>query len=61
MTTKRFKFELGQIVALAASGETGHIIGRAEYTYANDSYLVRYKAADGRQTEAWWSEDAIAG
>lgn len=58
---KEFKFSLDAPVSLAQSGECGHVIGRAEYVNGANSYLVRYKAADGRQTEAWWSEDAIAG
>lgn len=61
MENKTFRFELGQVVALVASGETGHVIARAEYTNAYNSYLVRYKAADGRQVESWWSEDALSG
>lgn len=58
---KVFKHALDAEVSLTASGESGRVVARAEYTNAADSYLVRYKAGDGRQTEAWWSEDAIAG
>ncbi|MBU9153153.1 hypothetical protein KTD28_00860 [Burkholderia gladioli] len=54
-----FSFNLGERVAIAASGETGEIIGRADYTESADSYFVRYKAADGRAVEAWWSEGAL--
>lgn len=54
-----FKFELGQQVALLCSDETGVIIGRAQYTTVGCTYLLRYKAADGRAVEAWWNEDAI--
>ena len=51
-----FRYELEQAMKISASGETGVIVGRAEYTTAEDSYLLRYKAADGRAVEAWWSE-----
>jgi hypothetical protein len=54
-----FKFELDTSVTIAASGETGMIIGRAEYIDSDNSYLIRYKAGDGRATEAWWTEKAI--
>jgi hypothetical protein len=53
------KFELKQKAKLIDSGECGVIIGHARYTNAEDSYLLRYKAADGKQTERWWAEDAL--
>jgi hypothetical protein len=55
-----FKFALGQSVAISASGESGQIVGRAEYEHAENSYYVRYKAADGRAVEAWWTESALS-
>lgn len=54
-----FKFALNQTVVIVVSGETGDIIGRAEYMCCNPSYLIRYKANDGRAVEAWWSEEAL--
>jgi len=54
-----FAFDLGSSVKLQASDEAGTVIGRAEYTTAENSYLVRYKAADGRAVEAWWTESAL--
>lgn len=54
-----FAFVLGEVVAISASGEHGSVIGRAEYSHAEDSYYVRYKAADGRAVEAWWPESAL--
>ena len=54
-----FTYELGQDVALAMSSEQGVVVGRAEYTNGADQYYVRYVAADGRQVEAWLSEDAL--
>ena len=53
------KFQLQQRVAISVSGETGVVIGRAEYTSSENSYLVRYKSADGRAIEDWWKEDAL--
>lgn len=55
-----FKFDLKQRVVITTSGEAGEVIGRAEYSSGSDSYFVRYKAADGRAVEAWWTEDAIS-
>lgn len=54
-----FEFSLGDTVAIAASGEAGKVIGRAEYAHDENSYLVRYKAGDGRAVEAWWQESAL--
>ena len=54
-----FKFNLEEEVSLKESGETGIIIGRAEYTNQSPSYLVRYRAADGRQQKVWWDENDI--
>jgi hypothetical protein len=57
---KSFKFELGQRVVIAVSGEQGTIQGRAEYMGSENQYQVRYKAGDGRAVEAWWEESALA-
>lgn len=54
-----FKFELGAKVSVTVSGETGEVIGRAEYTTAANNYYVRYRSADGRAVEAWWQEEAL--
>lgn len=54
-----FKFELKQVVRITESDEQGTVQGRAEYTASENNYFVRYKAADGRATEAWWPEDAL--
>jgi hypothetical protein len=54
-----FKFNLGDKVAVEVSGETGEVLGRAEYTTAANNYFVRYKSADGRAVETWWQEDAL--
>lgn len=52
------QYKLKQLATLI-SGESGEIIGRAEYTTGQPSYMLRYVAKDGRLTEAWWTEDAI--
>lgn len=54
-----FKFNLGQAVVIDCSGETGQVVGRAQYLSGEQSYQVRYKAADGRAVEAWWAENAL--
>lgn len=54
-----FKFSLGEQVQLVTSNERGVVIGRSEYTNNPPQYYVRYAAADGRQTERWWSGDAL--
>ncbi|WP_198343486.1 hypothetical protein [Burkholderia ubonensis] len=54
-----FKFEFGNSVTITASGETGKVIGRAEYTTSENTYLVRYCSADGRAVENWWGESAL--
>ncbi len=59
MAKKEFAFELKDKVKLKESNETGVIIARAEYTEMANQYQIRYRAGDGRQTEAWWSEAAI--
>lgn len=55
----KFEHELGAEVTLTRSGKTGEIIGRAQYQSASNGYLIRYKAADGRQVENWWDIAAI--
>lgn len=55
-----FKFELGDKVKLVTSDEQGEVIGRSEFSNGScPSYLVRYKAGDGRQNEVWWNSDAL--
>lgn len=54
-----FAFELRQVVQISETEETGTVHARSESTYSEPQYLVRYKAADGRATEQWWSENAL--
>ena len=56
---KAFKFELGQQVEIKVSGESGEVIGRAEYADSENSYFLRYKDAQGMAREAWWPEGAL--
>lgn len=60
MPTLLFKYQITQRLAIKASGETGECIARSEHLVSDPQYLLRYCAADGRATEAWWSEDALA-
>ena len=55
-----YKFDLEDFVQMRmGSGERGVVIGRAEFSEMDNQYFVRYVAADGRQVENWWSENAI--
>lgn len=56
---KAFKFELGQQVEIKVSGESGEVIGRAEYADSENSYFLRYKDAQGMAREEWWREGAL--
>lgn len=59
MKKDEFQYFMYQEVRLVASEERGKIIGRAEFAASENTYLVRYKAGDGRQVESWWGESAI--
>lgn len=54
-----FKFSMQQRVTIEITGESGVVIGRAEYSMTEPSYYLRYQAADGRATEEWWAESAL--
>jgi len=51
--------KLGSTVSITCSQEQGKVIGRAEYLNAEPSYLIRYRCADGRAVESWWTEQAL--
>lgn len=53
------KFNLNETLEIAESGEHGLVIGKAAYVHAESSYLLRYKSADGRAVEQWWTESAL--
>ena len=55
-----FEIEMGATVRIKCSGEQGVVIGRCEHQNMTEhDYRVRYKAADGRACEAWWTHSAI--
>lgn len=56
----QFKFQLMAIATINLSDETGEVIGRAQYATGENQYLLRYKTAEGRATECWWSESALS-
>ncbi len=60
VSSKHFKFALGDRVRIKVSGENGEVVARAEYANAEDTYRIRYQSADGQATERWWTEAAIA-
>lgn len=55
-----FRYAIGQTIRIDVSAEVGEVIGRAEFDRSDDQYLVRYRAADGRATEQWWTESALS-
>jgi len=55
-----FKFKLGEPVKIDISGEIGEVIGRTEYVATAPSYLVLFKAADGRAVTGWWEADFLS-
>lgn len=54
-----FEFNLDQPVRLVGSAETGKVVARAEYLHGENQFYVRYRAGDGRLTEAWWGASAL--
>lgn len=54
-----FAFALGEQCHITVSGETGLVMGRAQYINSPNSYLLFYKAADGRAVEQWWRQDQL--
>lgn len=56
-TKKSFEYELGDMATITLSGESGQVRGRTEYFDAEypHNYLLRYKAADGRVAEGWYT------
>ena len=55
-----FLYNLGTPVKLTQSGESGTIIGRAEFTNSDEQYFVRYVDGNGCLIQKWWPHDAIA-
>jgi hypothetical protein len=59
MPSEDFRFTLGQRVKITCSGETGEIVGRAEYVNSEPCYYIRYARADGVADNSWWAESAL--
>ena len=59
MREPSFKFALEQQVVIASSDATGVVIARAEYTYAEQLYLLRFADKQGLAREEWWTESAL--
>ncbi len=55
-----FKFNLSQEVKIDVSGETGTVIAASVHEQCEDQFNIRYRAADGRAVESWWSESALS-
>lgn len=51
--------DLGTDATITCSGESGRVIGVANYETSEPQALLRYKAADGRAVESWWNVSAL--
>lgn len=49
-----FEFSLGEMVEDRATGIMGMIIGRVEYLYSDNFYLVRWKDKNGVPNHQEW-------
>lgn len=54
-----FKFNLGWTVKDRVTGIKGTVIGRVEYLYAENAYLIRSKNDAEEATEEWLNEKQI--
>lgn len=54
-----FKFYLGKKVKDRATGIVGTVIGRVEYLYNDNCYLMRWKDEKGSANEEWLNEKQI--
>jgi len=59
MEERHFIFGLGDTATIAVSGETGTVIGRADYLENENNYLLIYQAADGRAVKQWWKQSEL--
>lgn len=53
-----WKFDFDEMVVIDMSGQIGKVVGRAQYVYAEPSYLIRL-VESGVAREAWWTESAL--
>lgn len=54
-----FNFVLGEKVKEIVTGIKGEVIGRAEYLYVDNLYLVRWKDKNENAQEEWFPEKQI--
>ena len=54
-----FKFELDQKVRLKVSGETGVVIGRADYVNSFPQCYVHFKDGNGCAKSEWFYENQL--
>lgn len=54
-----FNYSNGDQVTIICSGETGNVLGRADYLHDENQYYVEYLAADGRGVKQWWPESSL--
>lgn len=54
-----FLFAMGSRVRIVESGEVGTVVGIAEFDSADPQFLLRYRSADGRAVQAWWTQNAL--
>jgi len=53
------KFDLNQPVRITGTKETAMIVGRAEFSVAENAYFLRYKNKSGLMVTQMWGESAI--
>jgi hypothetical protein len=56
---RTFRFALRADVMRRDSNEIGTVRARAEYITSEPSYLVLYRAANGRQMREWWEQSDL--
>lgn len=54
-----FKYKLKENVTDQVTGISGVVIGRVEYLYTDNNYLVRWKRDDDGTSEEWLPEKQI--
>jgi len=53
------KFELEERVSMVESGESGMVIGTAEFMFSEEQYQIRYCNGQACQIEAWFAESGL--
>lgn len=59
MEKQKFKFNLGDMVSLKSSGETGIVRGRAEWSTCCNQYSVHGVGATKEHFDKWFDEDLL--